>query len=102
MKHTKGAWNWDERPFYNEKDKQFASIVFAEGTADEPSGADCCPDDFSPALVFGKTKEECEANAKLIAAAPEMLKALQDVADPSKDPLETMDNIEKAIKKATL
>ncbi len=36
---------------------------------------------MKPALVFGETKEDCEANAKLIAAAPKMLEALQDIRD---------------------
>lgn len=33
------------------------------------------------ALACGKTDEEAEANARLIAAAPELLAALQAVAD---------------------
>lgn len=34
----------------------------------------------APALAFGDTKEEAEANAKLIAAAPDLLEALQILA----------------------
>jgi hypothetical protein len=37
-------------------------------------------DQTAPALVFGDTQEQCEANARLIAAAPDLLEALQRLA----------------------
>ena len=61
-KHTKGEWKKDIHPFYYYKDDvRFAIYNETNGTI---------------AACFGKTGEEAEANAKLIAAAPKLLEAL--------------------------
>lgn len=50
------------------------------------------------AEVQGDTEEEAEANAHLIAAAPDMYQALKEL---QKDQIvEQMDNIEEALRKA--
>lgn len=45
-----------------------------EGTPQQCPNTVIYLDDFVFAKVYGKTKEECEANAKLIACAPVLLK----------------------------
>ena len=59
-----------------------------------------------PALAFGKTIEEAEANAKLIAAAPDMLDVLKslfkEVYDGNLQASSSLvTQMNKAIKKAT-
>ena len=52
-------------------------------------------------MIFGKTKEEAEANAKLIAAAPELLEALIEVVRISDRKHDAWDKAKQAINKAT-
>lgn len=93
-KHTKGEWivapNGTHIIVINEV---FKSLIIAET-------------DFNIQTI-GRSK--CEANAKLIAAAPEMLKALMDVESNlgyydlellDESALQAIENAKKAIKKA--
>lgn len=45
-------------------------------------------------------QEEAEANAKLIAAAPEMIEALMDIVDAQNNPKRTLASLNAAIKKS--
>ena len=63
MKHTPGPW---------EVDKETGEIIARESVLGIIYGADdfpCCEEDID---------EECRANAYLIAAAPDLLEALED------------------------
>lgn len=65
-RHTEGVWVVDRRD-----DNR---IYVAQQYGDGPGGRIC--EVFSNCLV---TDEGCEANAKLIAAAPDLLAALRDI-----------------------
>ena len=66
-KHTPGPWVTFYKPKYNE---WHVSLPCDDSTM----RVALCPDG-----VIGSTVEECEANAHLISAAPEMLEALRKV-----------------------
>jgi hypothetical protein len=98
MKHTKGEWK--TKSFWHKKLIPAISISTKE--------INICWIRFD---VWAKRKEEAEANAKLIAAAPDLLEALQEI----KRKLEVLQavqllsvfqkailtNVKEAIKKAT-
>jgi len=96
MKHTKGKWFATEI----NTDKKWINISSSEkGIIGRTYYGD-----LEPVI----TKEEAEANAKLIAAAPELLEQLQSIIDGSAFDKEKgliwkhrLDEIEKVIKKAT-
>ena len=84
MKHTQGEWNCDT----NEGCKEIRTSI------------------GSIAQTDGINEEEDLANAKLIAAAPEMLEALKDVLDTLDKGMtgrqhKIYKRVEQAIKKAT-
>lgn len=62
-KHTSGPWRNTE-----EYDRDLAGNSTTTIEADK-----------FVAIVYGESRERCEANARLIAAAPEMLEALKDL-----------------------
>jgi len=77
-----------------------------EGTLQQCPNTVVYLDDFVFAKVYGKTKKECEANAKLIACASEVLeelihanKLLKCIVSLAIKP--ATERIEKLIKKAT-
>jgi len=61
--HTPGPWNWTE---YNDT----RAIHSADGTKIA-----------LPEVWIGNAAEESEANARLIAAAPDMLETLEEIRD---------------------
>lgn len=95
-KHTQGEWKIvtspDRHPLQH---KKFYTLL------------ECPRNDSSIAICYGDSVEECEANSKLIAAAPELLEALQRVNHTLyahgkvEDETELHRFIEAAIKKAT-
>ena len=98
MKHTKGEW--DKRKTYyigfNSERCYFSDI---HENVITNSKLIC--------KVWGKTKEECTEYAKLIASAPELLKALQELHHASWEKgcsaqlSEELKKAKQAIKKAT-
>jgi hypothetical protein len=64
-----------------------------------PIHIQCSDSDVDEILVFGEQKEQKESNAKLIAAAPELLEALQKMLDfyweGYSDPKKTMEQYAK-------
>lgn len=65
MSHTKGPWTASEHGDYGDYDGN--SIVIRG-------------DDLRIAAVLGYDTEETHANARLIAAAPELLETLENIA----------------------
>jgi len=97
IQHTAGPWSY--RRVYNPKVKSWAHRI-------------CGPYIGGAADIIGQTypqscKDEAtrEANAKLIAAAPDLLAALRDlvqaVEDPERDSLRQLLAAHAAIAKAT-
>jgi hypothetical protein len=73
-KHTPGPWttyglNEYDCPGVESKSSESISIVVFGNSLDENAG------------VLGRTVEEAKANARLIAAAPELLEALENIID---------------------
>ena len=62
MGHTKGEWILNGSCRVNEKDK----IFYRQNVGTKTKGV---------AIVSGVGSDECEANARLIAAAPDLLRA---------------------------
>jgi hypothetical protein len=78
-KHTKGPWHvFKDSSIYS----KHADYTLAE-------------------IVAGMTDEECDANARLIAAAPELLEALQRLCADELHTQEKWNNARAAIAKAT-
>lgn len=79
-KHTPGPWYINEHPYANQPEYVLA---MPGKTGDD------CLDVVSVAIVEmcqntltgWRSREECHANARLIAAAPKMLEALKQVRD---------------------
>lgn len=95
MKHTKGEWV--ARP--NPSDSKKYGIWIQHPTRGTSL--------IAMAQMDFMTEEELKANTKLMAAAPELLEALQDVLTVFEEretaiPVSTQIKIEQAIKKATL
>lgn len=99
MKHTQGEWK-------AVTDKgQHSGRFFAVNSVDE---------NITTAIVYGKDENEQAANAKLIAAAPELLKALESAVvdlraayellkiDKQDDSTKFLQSLESAIKKAAV
>lgn len=68
--HTPGPWVWDESN-YDRRERPFIRSTKKYHGADK--GASVCR--VSMVLPL----DECEANARLIAAAPDMLAALREI-----------------------
>ena len=64
MKHTKGPWKACEHGGYGDYDGNCIVIL---------------GDDLRVAIVLGSDNEETNANARLIAAAPDLLEALENL-----------------------
>lgn len=60
MKHTPGPW------YLNYTD---GGVLYEDGNRDKAIAPD----------IYGRTKEECEANARLVAAAPQLLEVCRAV-----------------------
>jgi len=94
MKHTPGPWHiWENDPKISNSKDYHARISGKDG--------------FCLAIAYGQTYEEAEANALLIAAAPDLLEAckaamlwIDETFDPIDFPTETVIKLEQAIKKA--
>ncbi|MHC4445234.1 MAG: hypothetical protein ACYTA5_21760 [Planctomycetota bacterium] len=69
MSHTPGPWGIESDPFWVDKTCVYNVI------AAPPPGYD---DDVCPAKAYGRNVEEAKANARLIAAAPELLAACKE------------------------
>lgn len=98
LKHTPGEWN--NRPFGIKRLFQL----------EENSTTVMNNDDTLIAIVGGQTDEELEANAKLMAAAPDLLRATERSLEIFKKligggrltmPAEDYNLLENAINKAT-
>jgi K+/H+ antiporter YhaU regulatory subunit KhtT len=106
MKHTQGEWYLP----HNYKMEQ-PSVVKSPDTG-RWWAIICSGYSNMICKVFGDSKEEAEANAKLIAAAPDLLEALENLIDPMTGLVadhvahyigsEKAHKIEQAIEKATL
>lgn len=88
--HTPGPW------FYRKGDEWSHSVVTHHGLL--PDGSMNC---WSIACINKRREPEHEANARLIAAAPELLVALRDVAAGYNDPELFLPQVRAAIAKAT-
>ena len=96
-KHTPGPWKvfnskYADKPGIETDDETFSVVVF--GKISESCGVD------------GRTEDEKQANAKLIAAAPDLLEALQAIVNWLESPADALSDkdfnaAKEAIKKAT-
>lgn len=88
-KHTKGPWSF-------KYDDETRSGVNVYGNNGQTQIID---------FVMGENLDEAEANARLIAASPDLLKALEAIADISpctyEDAVEAVNIAKAAIQKAT-
>ena len=90
FKGTKGVWKLIDVTWLNNSNV-FTHTVSVDGS------------EISVCNSFGETKEEAEANAKLIAASPELLDFLISSVDEIREVglINMSDYIETLIKKAT-
>lgn len=96
FKGTKGEWTVDDKIFYNEYNTKTLSIDF------QPESMEHCVD-----VYIGDSEDELRANAKLIASAPDLLKALQKARFDlkllgAKEGAPMLNDIDRTIKKALL
>lgn len=103
--HTPGPWQVGR----SRNDAHMCEVwtaAYAERPNLSPSHKGICrtwsPDDQPPASFIGFSRQECLANARLIAAAPDLLAALTQIRDWNIGSVETARNIASAaIAKAT-
>jgi hypothetical protein len=90
--HTPGPWEWDTNPVEYDPEQEAPWLVTCEHAK--------IPD--AP-ILQGQIKCSSEANARLIAAAPELLSAAQQALDECADLIETPAGsaLVAAIRKAT-
>ena len=96
-KHTQGDLSINYGPRPSRLMENFSSHNFAHSIGRFKGIAETF------GFAVGDTKEKAEANAKLIASAPELLDALKKVLEfvPKMEQLATWQKAEQAIKKAT-
>lgn len=108
-KHTPGPWRWTD----GENDIDISTyespgyfdnpVLKGLGNAYESAVIGCGEYD----ILYGKDEEQRIANARLIAAAPDLLEALQELIDrlfldlPQTEDFEVIKNSRAAIAKAT-
>lgn len=88
MEHTKGQWNWIDTPLI--RDVFDCSVIASEHIDD------------AIIATIAEDVPEYKANARLIAAAPELLWALKDVRDFIKSKGYDTTLVDSAIRKAVL
>ena len=93
--HTKGNWEWKKDS--NLKDSGGISDTLDLVSEDEDESILACPINTNDGFVYAPNK----ANARLIAAAPDLLEALKNIENDNKHmPQTAWDMIQKAIAKA--
>lgn len=108
-KHTPGPWNLGS-PDRNGENAHMCEVMTEYATPNEGGAWPlydiiCCT--WSPkyqASSIRLSRQECIANGRLIAAAPELLEALKALADAADSSIELCDEVEAAraaIAKAT-
>lgn len=95
-KHKPGPWTYESEGELSNGDYQCSIFPKIDNEVDEV------------AVCWGKSKEEAEANAALMSAAPEVLKSLAELVKAVKtrtsvghDLIHELIEAEKVIKKAT-
>ena len=73
-KHTKGKWAVSSQKILNTVKNELENIDFEMAAVDTDGH-------YASIWCFSEHKEQAIANAKLIAAAPELLEALESIAD---------------------
>lgn len=71
IKHTPGPWS-----IFSDEPRNYYAGIEADGFSIVVIGY---PDEFDDSGVRGRTTDETKANAHLIAAAPELLQALENL-----------------------
>lgn len=106
-KHTPGPWeHWAQGGNFSVTGPAAAAAMVATRAMRESGYGHFveCASSFreSPAIALGDTKERAEANARLIAAAPELLAILSAIIDLNPQlPMGYREEAEAAIAKAT-
>ncbi len=85
-KHTQGKWSKRAKSHLTDFNVHVFPIIKNEKAAPIYRNAIATtPPHYHGGILianaYGKTKEQCEANAKLIASAPELLKALNEIIE---------------------
>ena len=80
--HTPGEWRFDGRLYaeHDERDQWSADVISDTGrpwVSETEASEEDVHGILLPARAYGRTQEETEANARLIAAAPALLAALR-------------------------